>query len=60
MIGGIDWAYDLSQVGNPSYALSGSNLVYDTHPYSPYPEKASSTWDASFGNVSLTSPGEKL
>jgi endoglucanase len=56
LVGGIDWAYNLSQIGNPAYALSGSNLVYDTHPYSPYPEKVPSTWDAAFGNVSATYP----
>jgi endoglucanase len=56
LVGGIDWAYDLSQIGNPSYALSGSNLVYDTHPYAPYAEKAPSKWDASFGKVSATYP----
>jgi hypothetical protein len=56
LVGGIDWAYDLSQIGNPAYALSGSNLVYDTHPYASYGEKAPSTWNASFGNVSASYP----
>jgi endoglucanase len=49
LIGGLNWGYDLSQV--PSLPISGGNIVYDTHPYA-YGDKAPSTWDASFGNVS--------
>jgi endoglucanase len=53
LVGGMNWGYDLSQVG--SYPLSGSNIVYDTHPY-PYGDKLSNTWDASFGNISSKYP----
>ena len=51
--GGTNWGYDLSQLG--TYHLSGSNIVYDTHPY-PYTDKLSNTWDFSFGNISSTYP----
>lgn len=56
LVGGLNWGYDLSQIGNASYALSGSNIVYDTHPYSSYTDKAPNTWDVSFGNASATYP----
>jgi hypothetical protein len=53
LVAGMDWGYDLSGiVQNP---ITGSNVVYDTHPY-PYQEKQPSTWDASFGNISKTYP----
>lgn len=51
VIGGIDWAYDLCGVLN-GYAISGENIVYDTH---CYPWK-SSDWDAKFGNVGRIYP----
>jgi endoglucanase len=50
---GIDWGYDLSQIAQ--YPLTGSNIVYDTHPY-PYSEKLPNTWDAAFGTISATYP----
>lgn len=53
LVGGIAWGYDLSQIG--TYQITGSNVVYDTHPY-PYGDKLPSTWDAAFGNASLTYP----
>lgn len=53
LVGGMDWAYDLSQLS--SYTITGDNVVYDTHPY-PYYEKQASSWDAAFGNPSLTYP----
>jgi endoglucanase len=53
LVGGMNWGYDLSQL--PTYALSGSNIVYDTHPY-PYSGKMPANWDASFGNLSSTYP----
>lgn len=43
---GIDWGYDLSGVLK-GYALSGENIVYDTH---PYPGK-DANWDAKWGNI---------
>jgi endoglucanase len=53
LAGGVNWGYDLSQLN--TYALSGSNVVYDTHPY-PYAGKMPANWDASFGNLSSTYP----
>lgn len=53
LVGGMNWGYDLS--GVPSNTISGSNVVYDTHPY-PYADKSAATWDAAFGNISATYP----
>ncbi len=53
LVGGMQWGYDLSQLN--TYKLSGSNLVYDTHPY-PYTDKLPNTWDAAFGVPSQTYP----
>lgn len=50
---GLDWGFDLSQI--PTYHLSGSNVVYDTHPYS-YGLKQPGYWDAAFGNISAIYP----
>lgn len=53
LVAGMDWGYDLSGiVKNP---ITGSNVVYDSHPY-PYQEKQPNTWDAAFGNISQTYP----
>ncbi len=49
LVGGMNWGYDLSPVS--SQPVTGGNIVYDTHPYD-YGDKAPSTWDAAFGNVS--------
>lgn len=49
LVGGMNWGFDLSQLDQ--YKLSGSNIVYDTHPY-PYTDKLAGTWNAAFGNMS--------
>ena len=49
----MDWGFNLSLIG--TYRISGSNVVYDTHPY-PYAEKLPNTWDATFGTISATYP----
>jgi endoglucanase len=46
VIGGLDWAFDLSGVLN-GHAVSGGNIVYDTHPY-PWKD---TNWDGKFGNL---------
>lgn len=51
LVGGMNWGFDLSQL--PQYQLSGSNIVYDTHPY-PYTDKQANTWNAAFGTISAT------
>ncbi len=53
VVGGVDWGFDLSQL--PTYHLNGTNIVYDTHPYS-YKSKLPAHWDAAFGQVSATYP----
>lgn len=53
LVGGMNWGFDLSQLSK--YALKGTNIVYDTHPY-PYTDKLPQTWDAAFGNVSQHYP----
>ena len=49
-IAGLDWGYDLSGVLQ-GYAISGTNYVYETH---PYPNKP--VWDKRFGEVSRHYP----
>jgi endoglucanase len=53
LVAGMVWGYDLSQI--TKYPITGSNVVYDTHPY-PYGGKEPSTWDAAFGTVSTHYP----
>jgi endoglucanase len=47
LVGGLDWAYDLSGVAG-GYALSATNLAYDTHVYTRW-HAAAADWDAHFG-----------
>jgi hypothetical protein len=49
-IGGLDWGYDLSGVLR-GYAIKGSNLIYETHPY-----QEKKDWDKSFGDPSWKYP----
>jgi endoglucanase len=49
--GGIDWGYDLSGILR-GYALKGSNLIYDTH---PYPWK-NTNWDYRWISVADSLP----
>ncbi len=51
LVAGMNWGFDLSQI--TTYPITGTNVVYDTHPY-PYSEKQPSSWDAAFGNISNT------
>ncbi|HEY3763202.1 MAG TPA: glycoside hydrolase family 3 C-terminal domain-containing protein [Verrucomicrobiae bacterium] len=50
-VGGLDWAYDLSGVLR-GYAITGTNLIYETHPY-PFKKK---DWDSEFGAASEKFP----
>jgi endoglucanase len=45
VIGGLDWAYDLSGVAGGKYAIKGTNVVYDAHVYKWKPE---SSWNKAF------------
>jgi endoglucanase len=51
---GLDWAYDLSGVGN-GYALSGANVAYDTHVYVQY-HNTVADWNAHFGFLAARYP----
>lgn len=54
LVGGLNWGYDLSNL--PNYALSGSNIVYDVHPY-PYQGKLTlNDWETGFGQISGAYP----
>jgi hypothetical protein len=45
IIGGLSWAFDLS--GLASHAVTGTNIVYNTHVYNQNPQNE---WYAKFGN----------
>jgi endoglucanase len=49
LVGGLDWAYDLSGV-DKGFALKGDNIAYDTHVYTLFHSKTED-WDAHFGAV---------
>lgn len=53
IIGGLNWAYDLS--GVPTHRVSGFNIVYATHPYD-FPDKQPGDWSRAFGFLTLTDP----
>ena len=54
LVAGLNWGYDLSQIN--SFPITGSNIVYDTHPY-PYGGKNTpQLWDADFGFLTSTAP----
>ncbi|MBC7917689.1 MAG: cellulase family glycosylhydrolase [Rhodoferax sp.] len=53
VIGGLNWAYDLS--GVPTHRVVGNNIVYNTHPYN-YPGKQPADWDQDFGFLTKTDP----
>lgn len=51
IIGGLDWAHDLSGVLGTE--VDGYNIVYATHPYD-LPGKQPSDWDAAWGYLTET------
>lgn len=54
LVGGLNWAFDLSGVGN-GFAVQGTNIAYATHPYD-YAGKQTADWPAAFGYLVPTSP----
>jgi aryl-phospho-beta-D-glucosidase BglC (GH1 family) len=62
IIGGLNWAYDLS--GVTLYPINGTNIAYATHPYSNKAGTsnyttggpAPSDWDQKFGNLARSYP----
>ncbi len=53
LVGGVDWAFDLS--GVTQNRINGTNIVYVSHPYD-YSNKNPGTWDAKFGALAATDP----
>jgi endoglucanase len=54
VIGGLFWAYDLSNV--PDYRIRGYNIMYATHPYGGSPERDPGRWDSFWGFLTATDP----
>ena len=54
IIPGLTWGYDLSGIAQ-GFALQGTNLVYDTHPFN-YSNKQPSDWPWAFGNSAQRYP----
>jgi endoglucanase len=54
LVAGLNWGFDLSQLN--TYPITGSNIVYDTHPYNYSGKNNSSEWDAAFGYLTSTVP----
>lgn len=53
LIGGLDYAYDLS--GVPNHRVEGYNIVYASHPYD-YSSKQPGAWDDDWGFLADTDP----
>jgi hypothetical protein len=53
IIGGLDWAYDLS--GVPANRINGYNIIYATHPYNTAGRRTYN-WDKSWGFLTETDP----
>lgn len=53
LIGGLDWAYDLS--GVPANRIDGYNIAYATHPYNTA-QRQPAAWDRSWGALTATDP----
>jgi len=56
LIGGLNWAYDLS--GVPSHRIAGYNITYATHPYTDVGRftRPPSDWGRAFGSLTRTDP----
>ena len=59
VVGGLDWAYDLSPLAEPEHRITGLGpVIYATHPY-PWktsPPAMASEWDVRFGQVARDVP----
>jgi hypothetical protein len=53
IVGGIDWAYDLSGVAD--HPVQGYGILYATHPYD-FSNKQPSDWDRAWGFLTSTAP----
>jgi len=54
IIGGLAWAYDLS--GVPSHTVSGTGIIYNTHPYKSSSNSNPGGWGQYFGSLTATYP----
>jgi endoglucanase len=54
LIGGLDFAYDLSFVQNTP--VLGYNIAYTTHPYDNAAEREPENWDYYWGDLTETNP----
>jgi len=54
IVAGINWGYDLSQLG--TYPITGSNIVYDAHPYTYAGKDTTAEWDTAFGYLTSKYP----
>jgi endoglucanase len=54
IIPGLTWGYDLSGIAQ-GFALQGTNLVYDTHPFN-FDNKQPSDWPSAFGSTAQRYP----
>ena len=54
VIGGLDWAFDLS--GVRSQRVAGYNILYATHPYDGDGQRSPSHWDGAWGYLTATDP----
>jgi endoglucanase len=54
IVGGLDWAYDLSGVA--THRIQGQNIMYATHPYSQGNWKPVTSFDAKWGYLTATDP----
>lgn len=53
LIGGLDYAYDLS--GVPNHRVEGYNITYAAHPYD-FPNKQPAAWEADWGFLGESDP----
>jgi endoglucanase len=54
VIGGLDWAFDLS--GVKSHRIAGYNIMYATHPYGGPAHRAPDRFGAAWGYLTATDP----
>jgi hypothetical protein len=54
LIGGLDYAFDLSGVG--ANRITGYNIAYVSHPYGHFNNKQVGNFDAAFGTLSQSDP----
>lgn len=59
VVGGLDYAYDLSALSDPANRIQGLGpIIYSTHPYplKSTPPSMAPEWDVKFGNIAQIVP----